>query len=210
MPSPAATGQPAPRQVVGYTLRNSRYLNVTARCTLRCGFCPKFNGSLEVGGHELRLCTEPSADELVAAAPDARAFDEVVFCGYGEPTLRLDAVLEAAARLTARGARVRLNTDGLANLVHGRDVTPDLAGRFDALSISLNAQDEANYVRHCQPTLPGSYAALLDFARRATAHVRQVTLTALDGLDGVDVGACARIADGLGVAFRARTLGRVG
>jgi len=201
---------PAAQDVIGYTLRNSRYLNVTARCTLRCSFCPKFNGSLAVGEYDLKLHHEPSADELVAAAEIPSKFDEVVFCGFGEPTLRLDVVLETAARLKAGGARVRVNTDGLANLVHGRDVTPELAGRVDALSISLNAQDEATYVRLCRPTLPGSYAAMQEFARLAKGFVPEVTLTAIDGLDRVDIAACERIARQLGVAFRRRFIDRVG
>lgn len=200
----------AAEEVVGYTLRNSRYLNVTARCTLRCAFCPKFNGSLTVGEYDLKLRHEPTAGELVAAAPEPAKFDQVVFCGFGEPTLRLDVVLETAAQLKAQGARIRLNTDGLANLVYGRDVTPELKGRVDSLSISLNAQDEATYERHCRPTLPGSYAAMQDFARRAKAYVPEVTLTAIDGLEGVDIAACEAIAHSLGVAFRRRFVDRVG
>jgi TatD DNase family protein len=196
--------------VIGYTLRNSRYLNVTARCTLRCAFCPKFNGSLAVGSYDLKLHHEPTADELVAAVPEPSKFDQVVFCGFGEPTLRLDVVLETAARLKAKGARIRLNTDGLASLVHSRDVTPELQGKVDALSISLNAQDEATYERHCRPTLPGSYAAMQDFARRAKAFVPEVTMSAIDGLEGVDIAACERIAQSLGVAFRRRVADVVG
>ncbi|MHB8872258.1 MAG: TatD family nuclease-associated radical SAM protein [Myxococcaceae bacterium] len=197
-------------QVVGYTLRNSRYLNLTARCTLRCNFCPKFNGCLTVGEHDLKLLREPTVDELVQAVPEPSKFDEVVFCGYGEPTLRLDALLETAERLKPHGARIRVNTDGLANLVYGRDVTPELEGRVDALSISMNAQDEATYERHCRPTLPGSYAAMLDFAQKARAHVPQVTLTAIEGLEGVDIAACEAKAAKLGLAFRRRFVDLVG
>ena len=208
-PPPAAPAPP--HQVTGYTLGTARYLNVTARCTLRCAFCPKFNGSRTLGPYDLRLEHEPPVEELVAAVGDPRAFSEVVFCGFGEPTLRLPEVLEVARRLGQAGcARVRLNTDGLASLVHGRDVTPELRGCIDAVSISLNAQDEATYERHCRPGRPGAWPALLDFAARVRSAVPEVTLTAVDGLAGVDVHACEQMARGLGVRFRRRVLGHLG
>lgn len=195
---------------IAYELRGSCYLNITNRCTLRCAFCPKFSKLWDVQGYALRLRDEPSPDQLVAAVGDPGRYREVVFCGLGEPLLVLDVLLEVAERLKARGARIRVNTDGLANLAHGRDVTPELAGRVDALSVSLNAQNEELYNRHCRPVLPGAYGAVLDFLPRARAHVPEVTVTAIDGLAGVDIEACRRIAAGLGVAFRRRVLDRVG
>jgi TatD family-associated radical SAM protein len=201
---------PMHASTIHYDLHGSRYLNVTNRCTLRCAFCPKFNGSWMVSSYDLRLHAEPDANQLIAAADDPRSFQEIVFCGFGEPTLRLYTVLEAGAELRQRGARVRLNTDGLANLVHGRDVTPDLEDSIDAISISLNAQNEDLYNRHCRPPKPGAFEALLDFAARAREFVPSVTLTAIDGLPGVDIPACRAIAERLGVGFRRRELGKVG
>jgi TatD DNase family protein len=196
---------------IAYLLRGNCYLNVTSRCTLRCGFCPKFNHLWVVGDVNLRLRQEPNVDEVLAAVGDPRGYDEIVFCGLGEPTLRLYEVIEIASTLHQRGARrVRLNTDGLASLVYGRDVTADLEGPVDALSISLNAQNETVYNRHCRPSLAGSYAAMLEFADRVRDFVPDVTLTAIDGLEGVDIGACERIARDLGVKFRRRDLGAVG
>jgi TatD DNase family protein len=195
---------------ISYDLRGSRYLNVTNRCTLRCAFCPKFSGTWTVAGYDLRLPEEPNADQLIAAAGDPGACQEVVFCGLGEPTLRLYTVLEAGAELRRRGGRVRLNTDGLANLVHGRDITPDFEDCIDAISISLNAQNEDVYNRHCRPSVPGAFEALQDFAVRAREFVPSVILTAIDGLPGVDITACRAIAERLGVGFRRRELGKVG
>lgn len=201
--------QPAP--VFGYTLRGNRYLNVTNRCTLRCTFCPKFNDSWTVQDYALRLPREPSVDEMVEAVDDPAHYREVVFCGLGEPTLRLYDVLEAATRLRELGARwIRLNTDGLANLVHRRDVTPDLERIIDSVSVSLNAQDAATYERHCRPKEPGSYEAMLDFVRRVREFVPEVSVSAIDGLEGVDIAACRAIAADLGVRFRRRVLGKVG
>jgi len=196
--------------VFGYTLRGNRYLNVTNRCTLRCRFCPKFNGNWTIGGSDLRLDQEPDVAALLEAVGDPGQYQEVVFCGLGEPTLRLYTVLEVGAELRRRGAHVRLNTDGLANLVHGRDVTPDLEDSVDAVSISLNTHDAGLYNLHCRPPQGGAHDALLDFAERVRDFVPSVTLTAIDGLEGVDIPACREIAEWLGVGFRRRELDKVG
>lgn len=205
--SPARTD----RATVGYTLRGSRYLNVTSRCTLRCAFCPKFNDEWTVQGYPLRLYGDPSIGEMVGAVGDPGAYDEIVFCGLGEPLLRPDEVIETARLLKEGGARqIRINTDGLANHSLGGDLTPRLAGIVDALSISLNAHDEESYARHCRPPFAGAHAAIIDFAHRARDHVPEVTLTAIDGLPGVDIAACERIAHDIGVGFRRRVLDVVG
>jgi len=196
--------------VIGYTLHHNRYLNVTNRCTLRCAFCPKFNGEWTVHGYDLRLHGEPDAEALLAAAGEPGDSSEVVFCGLGEPTLRLYTIIEVGTELRRRGHRVRLNTDGLANLVHGRDVTPDLEDAIDAVSISLNAQDANTYNQHCRPPDLRAFLALVEFATHARDFVRQVTVTAIDGLPGVDIDACRHLAGQLGVGFRRRELGRVG
>ncbi|HKJ76790.1 MAG TPA: TatD family nuclease-associated radical SAM protein [Gammaproteobacteria bacterium] len=195
---------------IAYTLHGNRYLNITYHCTLRCAFCPKFNGTWVVQDYDLRLYQEPSVEEILAAAGDPADYNEYVFCGLGEPTLRLEVLLEVARRLKAQGAQIRINTDGLANLVHGRDVTPEMEGLVDSLSVSLNAQDEFTYNRHCRPKQGGAFDAVLDFLRRAREHVPEVTVTAIDGLEGVDIAACERIAQEIGVGFRRRVLDVVG
>ncbi len=195
---------------LAYSIGDRLYLNITDRCTLRCRFCPKHRGSREVRGYDLTLRHRPSVQEVLEAAGDPSAYREVVFCGYGEPTLRLKALLAIAEAIKARGGRVRLNTDGLANRVHRRDVLPELKGRIDALSVSMNAQDEATYERHCRPALRGSYGAMLAFLKEAPRHIPEVTATAIDGLPGVDIAACAAKARALGVAFRRRVLDNVG
>lgn len=208
--STVGSGAIVGRETIAYRLHGNCYLNITQRCTLRCRFCPKFNGTWRVRDFDLRLHREPSTEQLIAAVGDPRAYREVVFCGLGEPTLRLPTVLAVAGSLRAAGARIRLNTDGLASLVHGSDMTPELAGRIDALSVSLNAQNPEVYNRHCRPKIPGAYAAMLDFVRRARRFVPDITVTAIDGLPGVDIEACAKIAGGLGVNFRRRVLDDVG
>jgi len=202
-----------PANVFAYEIYGNCYLNLSNRCNLRCRFCPRMAGEWDIQDHNLRLQHEPDAAELlaaVAALGELKRFNEVVFCGLGEPTLRLETLLSVGRTLRARGVRVRLNTNGLANQYHGRDVTPELATAVDALSISLNAQNAAVYDEHCRPKQPGAYPALLDFIRRARAHTADVTVTAVAGLTGVDIAACARLATELGVNFRARTLDALG
>lgn len=157
----------------------------------------------------MRLDHEPNIKEMLVAAGNPRFYREIVFCGLGEPTLRLYTVLEAAHLLRRKGGGIRVNTDGLANLVYGRDVTPDLEGNVDALSISLNAQDETVYNRLCRPPSSGAYRSVLDFIRRARDFVPDITLTALDGVAGVDLAACEHIARDLGVKFRHRACDRI-
>lgn len=207
---PAATSEEEFHSIIAYRLHGNCYLNITSQCTLRCGFCPKYNRSWEVQSYDLRLHREPTVEEVLTAIGNPAQFSEIVFCGLGEPTVRLDALLAIARALKAQGARVRVNTDGLANLREGRDVTPELAEVVDSLSISMNAQDAAVYNEHTKPKLRGAFNAMLEFARLAHERGMAVTLTAIDGLEGVDIDACRKIAESLGVGFRRRTLDVVG
>ncbi len=193
-----------------YDIRNSRYLNITGRCTLRCQFCPKHNGSKQVHQYQLALESQPSAEQVIALLGNTSSFDEYVFCGYGEPTLNLATLLSVATEIKARGGKVRVNTDGLGNLFHRRNILPDLAKCVDSLSISLNADTEAAYLVHCQPKLKGAYAALLEFIKLAPHYIADVQVSAINGLAEVDIDACRKIVEVSGAQFKQRELGIVG
>jgi TatD DNase family protein len=199
---------------LAYPIRDSLYLNLTNRCTLACTFCPKRGAEWSVKGHDLKLDREPSAAEVRAAAETElarRTYRELVFCGFGESTLRLDVLRELAPGFRARGLHVRLDTDGLANLVHGRDVAAELAGVVDEVSVSLNAADAATHARLC-PSRYGELAwpAVLEFLRSAKRHLGAVTATVV-AVPGLDLEACRRLAeDQLGVRFRVRPYNVVG
>ena len=194
---------------VAYKIRNSLYLNITNRCSNRCTFCPKFD-ELTVKGHELKLSHEPELAEVMAAVDAASDFDEVVFCGYGEPLIRLDLVLQVAAQLKGRGLRVRINTDGQANLVHGRNILPELAGLVDALSVSLNAADPQTYARLCNtPFGEAGFPGVCDFLREAKRFVPEVVASAV-ALPGLDLEPIRALARELGVEFREREYAEVG
>jgi len=198
--------------VIGYELYPATlYLNITNQCSNDCTFCVRRRPGFALGGFSLRLQREPSAAEVLAdvaaqRAARGRPFAEVVFCGFGEPTCRLDLVLAVGRELRARGERVRLNTNGHAALLNNTDGFPALGSALDAVSISLNAPDEAGYLALCQPRFGAqAYGALIHFARRAVACVPDVTLTAVSAaLDDAALERCAELATALGAGFRAR------
>ena len=197
-------------QTISYQIEDRLYLNITDRCTLVCAFCPKTLGHPEVQGYNLSIDNRPTAEQIIAEIGDPTRYAEIVFCGYGEPTLRLKVLLEVAHYVKDQGGRVRINTDGLANLVHKRNVLPEMADCIDSLSVSMNAQNEEVYNRHCQPELAGSFEAMLEFLKLAPNYIKDVTATALQGLEGVDIAACEKLAEERGIKFRRRYLGRVG
>lgn len=155
----------------------------------------------------MRLHHNPSIEELVEAAGNPADYREIVFCGMGESTVRLDVMLEVAKRLREKGAtRLRLNTNGTGSMLNGRDIAPELVAVIPTLSVSLNAQDEETYDRHCRPKNTGTYEAVIDFIKSAKKAGGDVTVTAIDGLPGVDIAKCEAIANDLGVKFRRRVL----
>ncbi len=189
---------------IAYQIRNSLYLNITNKCTLSCTFCPK-HSDWEVKGHYLKLTREPNVEEIFQAIGQPDNYDEVVFCGYGEPTHRLEVLKIIAARMKEKGAkRVRLNTDGLANLVYGRNVAEELKGIIDSVSISVNAPNAKYYAKIC-PSAYGekAYAEVINFVRECKKFVPEVVVTAV-GLPGFPQKEMEALASELGLELRMR------
>jgi cyclic pyranopterin phosphate synthase len=201
--------------VYAYALGDALYLNLTSACTLACVFCPKIrDDDWVVGGHDLRLAQAPSADEVWAQVErmGLTGRPEVVFTGLGEPTRRLEVLLEITRRLVGAGvARVRLDTDGLANLREGRDVVPEMAvAGLGAVVVSLNAPDAATYARLCPNRYgEGAWPAVRDFIRAAVRQIPDVEASFV-GVPGLDPDACRREAETLGARLRWRPYDRVG
>jgi len=194
---------------ITYPIRSSLYLNITNRCSAACTFCVRYHTDF-VKGHNLRLAEEPSADALIKEIGDPKRYAEVVFCGYGEPLLRLDVVKAVATEVKKRGGRVRIDTNGHANLINKRNVLPELAGLVDAVSVSLNAQNAELYNRISQPSFGiDTYEAVKVFIGEAKKYIPDVTATVVT-LPEVDVDACRKIAEGLGAKFRVREYNVVG
>jgi TatD DNase family protein len=207
---------------IAYGVRSMLYLNITNRCSNNCPFCPRVWGDenetddlrREAGfiakGHNLRLEKEPTAEEVIEAMGDISPYREVVFCGFGEPTLRLDVLLEVAKHIRAQGQTVRLDTNGQGSLHHGRSIVPDLVEAIDAVSVSLNASTSEEYVKSCCPERGASaFGAILDFIKEAKGQIPEVVVTAVD-LPGIDMKAVKKLAKDLGVRFRSRPFDEVG
>jgi len=195
---------------IAYKIRNSLYLNITNRCTNRCSFCAKFK-SYTVKGHFLRLGEEPNFKELLdAIGENPEQYDEIVFCGYGEPLIRIDLVKKLGLFLKKKGCKIRVNTDGLANLVHGRNVLPELMF-VDCISVSLNAPDSETYQRLIKtPFGDAAYPAILFFLREAKRYIARVVASVV-AVPGLDVEACRLVArEDAGVEFRVREYDNVG
>ncbi|HEY6101184.1 MAG TPA: TatD family nuclease-associated radical SAM protein [Anaeromyxobacter sp.] len=201
--------------VLAYVLGDALYLNLTSACTLACTFCPKIrDGDWVVGGFDLKLERAPSTDEVWAAAVRAgiEGRSEVVFTGLGEPTRRLEVLLELSRRLRAAGARrIRVDTDGLATLREGGDVPALLAAAgVNAVSVSLNAPDAETYARVC-PSRYGAaaYGAVKAFIGSCVGTLPDVAASAV-ALPGMSEEACRRVAESLGARFRWRPYDRLG
>lgn len=186
-----------------YDLGNSTYVNLTNRCTNDCAFCVRHEGD-GVGGYDLWLDREPSGEDVIAELAKTKP-RSVVFCGFGEPTLNLPALLETAAFVKSYGGTTRINTNGHANLFHDRDVTDDLRDVIDEVSISLNAPSADSYVNitHCRYGSDG-FTAMLDFARKCLAQDLRVTLSVVDVLSDAEIDQCRALAEGMGASFRIR------
>ena len=194
-----------------YEVEGTLYINLTNRCPNRCDFCIRQNGEGAYGSDSLWLEHEPSTDEVMAAlaAAEPDRYAEVVFCGYGEPTCRLDTLLAVAREIRARypHLRIRLNTNGQASLIAGEDTTPMLAGLFDVISISLNEATSAAYDALCHSAFgEAAFDAILAFATAVKAAVPQVVFTVVrEFLSPEALCACEGIAKDCGIPLRVRT-----
>ena len=194
--------------VYKYFNQNHMYINLTNRCTNRCKFCIRYTET-GVAGEDLWLVHEPDADEVKDALLNAgvETAEEIVFCGYGEPTLRYELIIEVCRFIRDKNpqAVIRINTNGHGNRAAGKDITPLFHGLVDEISISLNAKNakEYNDICVCQYGEDGFYE-MLDFAKKAKEHIKSVVLSVVDVLPPDDIEKCREIAEETGVAFRVR------
>ena len=193
----------AGRPAIAYEMWGNLYLNITNRCTNECSFCVRHQSDT-LWGYNLKLVSEPTVEDIVDAVGDPTRFNEVVFCGYGEPTVRLDVLLQVGARLRQAGARVRLDTNGHGNLIWNRNIAPDLKEAVDAVSVSLNAQDAETYADICKPTFgERAFDHVVSFIRECKRAGLEVGASVV-AVPGVDVEAVRRLTREMGVPLRVR------
>jgi len=168
-----------PDPVFAYKLRDSLYLNITIRCNADCVFCDR-KGEAIIKGHNLRIEKEPTADEVIRAIGDPAKFQEIVFCGYGEPTIRLDVLKDVSRWIKSHGGKVRLNTDGHGNIINHKNIVPELVGLIDAISISLNSTDPNQYGELMRVDGKTMFPAMIEFTKECVRNQFDVTMTTVD------------------------------
>lgn len=195
---------------ITYECYNSLYVNLTNRCSNECAFCVRNKHDSVNEGDNLWLEQEPDIEEIKADfnKRDLSKYDEIVFCGYGEPFERFDDVMTISRWLKENnnGIKIRVNTNGQGSLIAGRDITPEMEGLIDIISISLNAENAEKYQKLCKSEFGGdkAFAGILEFARRAKVFVPRVIFTVVDIMPKEEIERCRRIAQDCGVEFRIR------
>ena len=194
---------------VTYVVDGALYVNITNRCSNRCDFCIRNNGDGAYGSASLWLSHEPSVEEIIKSidASNPNQYSELVFCGYGEPTERLEDLIEVAKHVKEKYAlKIRINTNGHSSLIHKFDTAPMYAEVIDTVSISLNAPNAKEYDRVCHSVFgETAFDGLLDFAGRVKMYVPKVVLTVVDvALSAEEIEECRQIADKAGVPLRVR------
>jgi TatD family-associated radical SAM protein len=195
-----------------YTVGDGLYINLTNRCTNSCDFCIRNNGDGAYGSDSLWLEREPTVDEVIESVreQDPSRFSEIVFCGYGEPTVRLSDAVKIAEAIKDEypWVTVRINTNGHSDLIHGRNTAEDYSGVFDTVSISLNTPDADKYFEMCHPVYGKStFEAILTFAENVKNYVQNVCFSVVrETLTEDELHLCERIASEAGVTLKIRTL----
>ena len=187
-----------------YPIGNKLYINLTNACTNACEFCIR-NGREGMGSGSLWLEKEHSTEEYLALMPQRGEYAEVVFCGFGEPILRLDTLLALGTELRKRGIPVRLNTNGQGSLIYQRNIAPALSAAVDTVSISLNAPTAEEYDALCHSSFgTAAFEGLLSFAEECKRAGMRTVLSVVDTIGEAKIAACRKITDRLGVELRVR------
>ena len=191
-----------------YTYAGSAYMNITNKCPCRCVFCIRSNGDGLGSAESLWLKGDPTIEEIKAEIDnfDFSPYSEVVFCGYGEPTEALDNLIETAKYLKEKlSLKIRLNSNGLSDLINGKPTAHLLEGIVDSISISLNAPDAESYQRVARSKFGmEAYPALLKFAEDCKKYIPSVKFTVVDVLSEEEIERCKKISDKMGIPLRIR------
>lgn len=190
-----------------YTYKNQVYANITNKCDCACTFCIRSEKDHIGESGTLWHKVDPTVEEIKAAidAFDFTNYNEFVFCGYGEPTCELEKLIEVAKYVKEHyHLPIRLNTNGLGNLYHKRNIVSDLAEVVDSISISLNAPDAESYNKVTRPQFENAYEALLDFAQECNEKIAHTQLSIVDVLPAEDISKCQAIADERGIYLKIR------
>ena len=196
---------------ISYEVGNNLYLNLTNKCPCACTFCIRNHADGAYGSEPLWLEHEPSMEEITEtlSSLDLRSYDEIVFCGYGEPTCRLDIVIKTAEWLKSRlngAVPLRINTNGLGDLINGRSIAAELCAAMDVISVSLNAGTENEYMKVTRPKYDNAFKAMQQFtADCVKTGSAEVIMSVVDVIPKEQIEASREIAEKLGAKLRVRT-----
>lgn len=186
-----------------YELDGNLYINLTNRCSNDCNFCVR-NENSSYYGYNLWLLKEPTVEEVLGTFPD-KNFNEVVFCGYGEPTFRLKELVAIGKELKSRGYIVRLNTNGQGSLINGRDITAELAEGIDEVNVSLNTGSREKYYDVCRPVFgEDAYDALIEFAKGCKKNGILTNFSIVDCIGEEEIAKCKAVAENADIPLRIR------
>lgn len=194
----------APKTSFTYLLGNSLYINITNRCNADCTFCRRKEDPF-LRGYNLGMkkSEEPPADVYIKEIGDSTKYDEIVFCGYGEPTIRWDVVKKVAEYVKKNGAKTRINTDGHGNVINKKDITPEMKDLIDVVSISFNSSNPKQYAELMNVN-EGHFEEMKQFAIKSKPFVKKVVMTVVS-LDEVEIEKSRRVVEEeIGVEFRVR------
>lgn len=194
-----------------YSYGNSLYINLTNKCPNRCEFCIR-NFTDNLGNADnLWLQKEPTVEEVISRLKEEickkkTKLDEIIFCGYGEPTERLQEIIEISKEIKKFTEKpIRINTNGMSDLIHKKETAPLLEGVVDAVSVSLNAPSAEKYLDLCHPEFGiGSFDAILKWTKDIKKYIPDVRMSVVDVIPEEDIQKCRKIAEELGVKFRVR------
>lgn len=189
-----------------YKYENNLYINLTNKCCNNCDFCIRNNGDGIGDSPSLWLEKEPTANEIIEQINSfENDYDAVVFCGYGEPTYKLDVMIEVANFIKSKNKPTRLNTNGLGNLINGKNIVDLLKNSIDVISVSLNESDSEKYQAICKSEYENAFEEILDFTKKCVdAGIN--TVMSVVKIDGLDVEKCAEVCAKTGAKFRVRDL----
>ncbi|GAB6065064.1 YchF/TatD family DNA exonuclease [Aquifex pyrophilus] len=198
------------KNTITYVINNKLYINLTNKCNLHCVFCQRERErNFWVKGYWVWVDRDPSVEEVIREIGDPKRYDEVVFCGYGEPTLRFSALKEIAKWVKERGGRVRVDTNGLMFTFLPKEKLKELKGLVDTFSVSLNAPDDETYNKVCRPAQPEAFNKVIEFIKEARRLGFEVIVSAVD-YDGVDMKKTEKLVKSLGAKWKPRTYEVVG
>ena len=197
-------------QNIIYTYGNKGYLNITNACPCDCEFCVRHNKSGLGDMGSLWLDHEPTQEEIIAAVNDFDWTDveDVVFCGFGEPTCALDKLLKTAAYIKSlKNVKIRLNTNGLSDLINKCGNSAEkMAGLIDSVSVSLNAPDAESYNNIVHPKFGlSSFDAMIKFTKDCQQYIPSVKMSVVDTIGEEAIEKCKKLCKEKGIDLRIRT-----